>query len=559
MTITFDEDNQRLKLDEIKKKELEDLAKMKASQSGLSYINLATYPINPDAIKIVPEEVAIKAELAVFDVVAKRTSVAVVSPEKEETKTVLQDLEKQSYSIDLRVCSKESLVKAWKKYADISSASETRAGTIEISNEEIASLIQKIKSVEDVQTAIESIVSDQHASRTTRIIEIIISGAIAINASDIHIEPEESYARLRFRLDGVLHDILNFNNETFNPILSRIKLLSGLKLNVKTEAQDGRMSVKIKDENIEIRTSILPGAYSESVVLRILNPKSISVPIEELGINPKLLAILLHEISKPTGMLLTTGPTGSGKTTTLYGFLKKIHTPEIKIITIENPIEYHLPGIVQTQADDEKGYTFLEGLRSALRQDPDVIMVGEIRDQETASVAINSALTGHLVFSTLHTNTAAGTFPRLIDLGVNPKILTSAINIAMAQRLVRKLCPFCRKETLIEGDNKILIDKIVKSIVSKEKVENTEKMWVSVGCPKCNKTGYSGRIGIYEAILSDQNIEKVLNENPSEREIKKVAEGQGILDLKQDGIIKVLNGETSLDELRRVVDLEEEV
>ena len=240
-------------------------------------------------------------------------------------------------------------------------------------------------------------------------------------------------------------DITNINRETYDLLLSRIKLVSGLKLNLKNKAQDGRFSVKINESDIEIRTSMLPDAYGESMVMRILNPNTISLSMEDLGIEKKLFEVLEKEIGKPNGMILTTGPTGSGKTTTLYAFLRKIQTPEKKIITIEDPIEYHLPGIVQTQTDG-KNYTFSNGLRSTLRQDPDIIMVGEIRDEDVASTAINAALTGHLVFSTLHTNNAAGSFPRLIDLGVNPKIISSAVNIVIAQRLIRKLCKSCKNK-----------------------------------------------------------------------------------------------------------------
>ncbi len=258
-------------------------------------------------------------------------------------------------------------------------------------------------------------------------------------------------------------------------------------------------------------------------------------------------------------MILNTGPTGSGKTTTLYAFLKKIHTPEIKIITIENPIEYHLKGIVQTQVEEEKGYTFLEGLRSALRQDPDVIMVGEIRDEETAEIAVNASLTGHLVFSTLHTNNAAGTFPRLIDLGVNSKVITSAINIAMAQRLVRKLCNKCKKKSVLGGKENVLIKKVLDSISDKNYLKDldAQNVYEEVGCQECNFTGYKGRTGIYEAVLTDEKIENIVIQNPSEREINKASENQGILNMKQDGILKILQGMTSLDELSRVIDLEE--
>jgi type II secretory ATPase GspE/PulE/Tfp pilus assembly ATPase PilB-like protein len=279
--------------------------------------------------------------------------------------------------------------------------------------------------------------------------------------------------------------------------------------------------------------------------------------LESLGINPKLLKILLEEINRPDGMLLTTGPTGSGKTTTLYSFLKKVSNPEVKIITIEDPIEYHLPGIVQTQVND-KGYTFAEGLRAVVRQDPDIIMIGEIRDNETADIAINSALTGHLVFSTIHTNDAAGTFPRLIDLGANPTIIPSALRVSMAQRLVRRLCPVCRKEAVIEGDVKKELEATLAGIedVSVIPTDRT-KMWVSVGCDKCNHTGYKGRIGIYEAILMNETVEKAVQMSSSDRDIWISAKGQGILTMKQDGVLKILAGITSYDELERVITLED--
>jgi type II secretory ATPase GspE/PulE/Tfp pilus assembly ATPase PilB-like protein len=288
-----------------------------------------------------------------------------------------------------------------------------------------------------------------------------------------------------------------------------------------------------------------------------LNPKSITVPLESLGIEDRLFKILNMEIQKPNGIILTTGPTGSGKTTTLYSFMRRIYSPEIKIITIEDPIEYHLPGIVQTQVEAKKGYTFVSGLRSSLRQDPDVIMVGEIRDEETAEIAINSSLTGHLVFSTLHTNDAAGTFPRLIDLGINPKVLTSAINVSIAQRLVRVLCPVCRKEGPVPEDKRKVLEKVIESIYLPEYRTEAKSIFEPVGCDKCNKTGFKGRIGIFEAILTDEAIEKVVNENPSEREIRLAARPQGILTMEQDGVLKVLKGVTSISELERVVNLEQ--
>ncbi|OHA24697.1 MAG: hypothetical protein A3B11_00650 [Candidatus Taylorbacteria bacterium RIFCSPLOWO2_01_FULL_44_26] len=440
-------------------------------------------------------------------------------------------------------------------YKDISFAYESKAGSLEISSEEIAEIVREAKSLPTIISILENTVAAKKSYRVSRILETIVAGALAIEASDVHLEPEEAYIRLRYRLDGVLTDVIRFDLDTYALLLSRIKLLSGMKLNIKKDSQDGRFSIRLGTGDIEVRASILPGAYNESVVLRLLNPKTINIPLEDLGMSGKLLEILLKEISRPDGMVLTTGPTGSGKTTTLYAFLKKVHNPGVKIITIEDPIEYHLPGIVQTQVND-KGYTFTEGLRATVRQDPDIIMIGEIRDNETAVIAIDSALTGHLVFSTLHTNNAAGTFPRLVDLGINPKVITSAIRVSMAQRLVRRLCPLCKKEIAISEEAKKDIEATLSSVEDKNLIPaDRTKIWVPGGCEKCNMTGYKGRIGIYEGIMTDEKIENAVETNPSEREIWLAAKGQGLLTMKQDGVLKALRGITSLEELERVIAL----
>jgi len=561
MVPQFDEEKQTKKLEELRRGEEEDLARLLSEKYDVAYADLTLLPIDMDALRIVKEEEARARDVAVFNVQDKKNiSVAVLSPQNPKSLEFIEDLKKRGYIPHIFMVSRQSLAKIWDRYKDLSFSFETKSGSLDISNEEIVTFLKEVKSLKDVQKLIEETLSMKKAYRVSRIVEIILAGAIATGSSDIHIEPEEDYVRLRYRLDGVLTDVTKFDSETFKLILSRIKLLSGLKLNVKDSAQDGRLSIKVGEDDIEIRTSMLPGAYSESIVLRVLNPKSIAVPLEELGIHPRLLAELEKALKKPNGMILTTGPTGSGKTTTLYAFLRKIHNPEIKIITIENPIEYHLPGIVQTQTNEEKGYTFLEGLRSSLRQDPDVIMVGEIRDSETAEIAINAALTGHLVFSTLHTNNAAGSFPRLIDLGVNSKVITSAITVSLAQRLLRKLCQFCKKEIPLEGTDKDIIEKVISHISDKTYLEGvtTETVWKTDGCEKCNFSGYKGRIGIYEAILTDENIETVVNQNPSEREIRKAAEPQHLLTMAQDGVLKILNGTTSLTELSRVIDLDSE-
>lgn len=558
MTVTFDEEKQGKKLDEFMRREEEDLAQIVASREGLEYVDLAPVPINMDALRIVTEVEAREAKIAPFSLIGKRVKIAVISPLNEKTKKAVDAIVSRGYETILAVASPVSLEKVWSRYGDLSYSTETKAGALDISSEDIRTFIGKIKTIEDVKKNIEEILKLKKGFRISKILEIVMAGGLATKASDVHIEPEEDYVRLRYRLDGVLTDIMTFDLETFNLLLSRVKLLSGLKLNIKSEAQDGRFSVKIGDEDIEIRTSILPGAYNESVVMRLLNPKSIQVPLEELGIPKKLLGLITREISKPNGMVLTTGPTGSGKTTTLYAFLRKIHTPGVKIITIEDPIEYHLPGIVQTQVNSEKNYTFNLGLRSALRQDPDIIMIGEIRDSETAQTAVNSALTGHLVFSTLHTNSAAGSFPRLIDLGVNPRVISSAINIVLAQRLVRRLCSACKKEEVLSGRDKERIEKIIVSIIDKEEIpENRNVYWKPVGCTECNKTGYRGRIGIYEGILIMEEINKAIEYSTSEREIDKVATSQGILTMLQDGALKILSGVTSFEELERVISIED--
>jgi type IV pilus assembly protein PilB len=555
--VLFDEDKQNKRIGDLRKKEEEDLAETLSSKYGVPYLDLTVTPINIDALRVISETDTREAQIAVFNEVNKVLSIGALAPQNPKTLEAIEKLKNNGYTIELYMVSHASLNKVWDRYKDLSYSFETKSGALDISNEQITDFLGKVHTIPDVQNLIGEVLKMKKSYRISRIMEIILAGALATGSSDIHLEPEENYVRLRYRLDGMLTDILEFDLETFKLLLSRLKLISNLKLNV-GGAQDGRFSIKVSDSEIEIRTSLLPGAYSESIVLRVLNPKSISVPLEELGIHPRLLKVIMHEMDKPNGMLLVTGPTGSGKTTSLYAFLKKIHTPEIKIITIENPIEYHLPGIVQTQTDEKKGYTFVEGLRSALRQDPDVIMVGEIRDSETASIAINSALTGHLVFSTLHTNDAAGTFPRLIDLGVDPKIISSALNLAMAQRLVRKLCTNCKKQIPLEGEDKTIIDKITATITDSTYLEgiDTTHIYQNVGCEKCNMVGFKGRIGIHEAIIMDENIENIIRENPSEREIQKAAKPQNLLSLTQDGIIKVLQGITTVEELRRIIDIE---
>lgn len=538
-------------------REAEDLAKILSNKYGLPYLDASRITIGLDALKIVPEEEARSAGLAVFQAGGKKLQVAILSPNKEETKNLLKKLEQNGYRLSIYMVSETSLKRIWKRYAEVPEFSETKRGIVDVSPEKLSEFLEQAKKIEQLKNIFLTAVSSKRGKRISDFLEIILAGAIGLGASDIHLEPEEDNVRLRFRLDGVLHEVFSFEEKVYRLLLSRIKLISGLKLNVHDRAQDGRFTIHLKDSEIEIRVSVIPGAYGESIVARVLDPKSISVPLEDLGMEQYLYDILIKEIKKPNGMLLTTGPTGSGKTTTLYAFLKKIYSPNIKIITIEDPIEYHLSGITQTQVEKKKGYTFANGLRAVLRQDPDVIMIGEIRDLETAKTAMNSALTGHLVFSTLHTNNAAGTIPRLVDLGVNPNIIAPALNAAMAQRLVRKLCEKCKKETRPNEEEKRIIEKNLEDLpktFAKPDINNIS-IWKPAGCEECNNIGYKGRIGIYEIILVDKKIESLILKGPSETQIWETAKEQGIPNMQQNGILKALKGITSLEELQRIVEL----
>lgn len=562
--LTFN-DSKDKRLDELHSQEAEALAQMLSSKYDLPYIDLSKFPINTDALKILSEEEARRSNLAAFKINGKNLFLVTMSPAKAETKATLEGLRDKNYQLHVYLGSEASLERAWERYPEISRSRRTEAGVIDISDEAIAEFTKQISDIDSLNQAFSAEgVAALSAGGVSNLLEVLLAGAIVTNASDIHIEPEIERVRLRFRLDGVLHDISFLEQRLYRQMVSRIKLISGLKLNVQKSAQDGRLSIRLEDNDIEIRTSILPGAYGESIVLRILNPKAIAVTFETLGIEPALFEIVKKQITKPNGAIFLTGPTGSGKTTTLYSFLRYISTGENKTITIEDPIEYHLQGISQTQVNPDKNYTFLTGLRSALRQDPDIIMVGEIRDKETAKIAINASLTGHLVFSTLHTNNAAGTIPRLIDLDVNPKIIDSALNLAMAQRLLRNLCPVCRQADVPDAEEQKLINGVIASIQEKRSdltPAQTTKIWRAAkgGCPACNHTGYRGRQGIFEAVLIDEHVAPLLLTNPSEREIKIAAKNQRILDMRQDGMLKVLAGETALEELARVVDIHEEI
>jgi len=429
-------------------------------------------------------------------------------------------------------------------------------GSVVISPKIIEEIEEQVKDVSGFNKKIQ----DYLVENITELLDVILYGAIALDVSDIHIEPQEEEARLRIRLDGILQDVVFFDHNAYHHLLSRLKLLSKLKLNITDKPQDGRFTIEIEDQLIEVRTSSLPAEYGESIVMRILNPKSL-ISLEDLGLRDDLYKTFQKEITKPNGMIIVTGPTGSGKTTTLYAFLKKIQNAEIKIITIEDPIEYHLKGISQTQVAPEKGYDFSDGLRSIVRQDPDVILVGEIRDLETAKIALQASLTGHLVLSTLHTNDAAGTIPRLVDLGVDSSSIASGLKMAVAQRLVRKVCKKC--STLVKPTATELseIKKGLKNLPKTVRLPMSNEIKIAKvkegGCPACNFTGYKGRQGLFEAFLVDSEIEKFILKNPPVSEIRELAIKKGMITMYQSGLIDVALGKTTFEEVARVVEEEE--
>ncbi len=554
MNAPFDTTSEDEKLKSLREAEEEDLARILAEKYRFEYTDLTVVPVDVEALRIIPENEAREAELVAFNKNGKHLSVAAHNPNNPALPTIEKALEAQGFILERFLVSKKSFDTAFARYQDLSMAHTSKAGVFDLSAAERSDVAASMNTLRGLRAHLDEALADGERARVSRIIEDVMLAAFAMRASDIHLEPEEVGVRLRLRLDGVLTDAYTFDAHAYHQISSRIKLLSGLKLNVTDRAQDGRFSVPGAGGEVEIRTSVIPGAYGESFVLRLLDPTILGVDFEKLGIHPKLLERLSQEITRPNGMLLTTGPTGSGKTTSLYAFLRHIHTPEIKIVTIEDPIEYHLPGIVQTQTNGAD-YTFASGLRSVLRQDPDVIMVGEIRDAEVADVAIQAALTGHFVFSTLHTNNAAGTFPRLVDLGADPKSFASAVTVAMAQRLVRTLDPNARKQVPATDEQKRMMEKILSTITDTSLIPaSLDMVWVPD--PKSeDETGYRGRVGVHEAIFMDEELGAFLRDNPSEGEIAKSVRRQGYLTMAQEGVLKALAGETSLDEVFKVVDL----
>jgi type IV pilus assembly protein PilB len=537
------------KLLAIRIQRIEDEAKALAQKLGLPYVNLKMFPVDANAVAVLDEKEARSGQLIVISKTGRNLRVAVLNPQNPQTQLILNKLKEEGYNYSIVITSELSLQAGWEKYKLKKERLEAALGTVTIKESEISDLEKQIKDISDLKERLT-------VMPITKVLNILIAGALKIKASDIHFEPEEKNIRLRYRLDGVLHDIISFSHAGYQSLLSRIKLLSGLKINIHDSPQDGRFTIKKEEGDIEVRVSVLPGAYGENIVMRILDPTTIKQRLEELGMRDDVLAVVKKLLQKTTGAILTTGPTGSGKTTTLYAFIRHINNPDIKIITIEDPIEYHIEGISQTQVDPQAGYTFASGLRSIVRQDPDVILVGEIRDVETAEIAMQAALTGHLVLSTLHTNNAAGTIPRLIDLGVRPVTIAPAVNAAMAQRLVRRLCPKCKKEQKISPQDLSLLKKYLKELpkrINLPALDESLEIYYPSSCRECNFTGYQGRVGVYELFEIDDEMERLILKSPPISEVQDLAIKKGMITLLQDGLLKVIDGITSIEEVIRVI------
>ncbi len=539
------------KMKELALEKKEQETQMKAFTLGIAYINLVGKAIPPGPLSLVPEEDAKRLSLVCFAESAEERKVAVVDSQNTDVKAYLDELGKKVHTkITVFLISSTSMQAALKMYAQLPRVKEEIAG-VEITQENLDAYGEAFTDIRTVNEQLKGVT-------LTEIITVLIAIALKTRSSDIHIEAEEHDVKARMRVDGILHDLAILDHATWPKIISRIKLLSGLKLNINDRPQDGRFTIFLKDDKVDVRVSTLPTNYGESVVMRLLRSSAAGLKFEQLGLSEYSSKRLQKEIDKPNGMIVTTGPTGSGKTTTLYAILNYLNSPEVKIITLEDPVEYKLGGINQSQIDASKGYTFAAGLRSILRQDPDVVMVGEIRDLETADIAINASLTGHLVLSTIHTNSAAGAIPRFLAMGVKGFLLAPAFNAVMGQRLIRKLCQTCRVEVQLDQEPLERAKKILSEISPTSGITvdlDTLKFWGPKGCNDCHGLGYKGRLGIYEIMNMTQQIEAlVLAGQISEYAIQAEAIKDGMITMVQDGLIRAAAGITSVEEVFSVAD-----
>lgn len=548
--IVAEEKSLQQKLSELNREAEERETKKRAEKLGFKYVDPRKIPISLEAVSILEEERAKKALCAVIEKKANDVAVVFYNPKTKESEEVINELKNKNLEPKIFISSLSGIKEVWDYYKFVPKPQTEITGKVSLTKSALEKLADEFKNLNKLKAEFEKI--NFNSVSTTNLFQIILAGALATDSSDIHFEAQENKARIRFRIDGILYDIFDaLPPRNYDGILSRIKLLSGLKINIHDEPQDGRFTINLTEKNIEVRVSIIPSEFGETVVMRILDPQSTIVGLNGLGIRIDDLEILEKNIKKPNGLILNTGPTGSGKTTTLYAILNKLNDPEIKIITIEDPIEYHLSGIEQTQVDPDVGYDFASGLRSIVRQDPDIILVGEIRDKETADIALQAALTGHLVLSTVHTNDSIGAIPRLIDLGVKPQIIGPALSLVIAQRLVRKLCEKCKKKRELSEDLIQKIKKFVNILPSRVNKKNYESISVyePVGCEACSGLGYKGRIGIFEFFCAGPELEPIIFGEISWIKLKEFATKQGMVTMQQDGVLKVISGTTTFEEV----------
>jgi len=532
----------------------ERIAKELASALNLPYFNLQFFRPEIEALDKVPIDWAKKTKSIPIKINNKDILLGVVDPYNQNFKDLKEDLEKKGFKVKTAIISDESFQTGLNEYNFLPDKKISYLSIFEINSEILNYIKNKVNTKEELSLSL----SQLSLSDPFLILDYVFGGAIKFDSSDIHFEPYEDKVFVRFRIDGILYDIFSFPLNIYPLLKNRIKILSGMKINVYNKPQDGRFSLNYEGQKIDIRVSSVPSTKDESIVCRILKLSSVAVELESLGLREDDLKILNQAIYSPNGLILNTGPTGSGKTTTLYSVLIKIKKPELKILTIEDPVEYKIEGISQSQVNEESGFTFSNALRSFLRHDPDIILVGEIRDKETAQIAVQASLTGHLVLSTLHTNDALGAIPRLISLGVDPQLIPPALRLVIAQRLLRKICPYCAIEYTPEDDLKEKIKNKLKDLPSRVNLKDIDLNNFSLlkpkGCQKCLGLGYKGRLAIFELLSINKKLESIIEKNPSEAEIYE-AVSDNFVSLQQDGLIKALFKITSIEEVERVTGL----
>ncbi|HNU96195.1 MAG TPA: GspE/PulE family protein [Candidatus Magasanikbacteria bacterium] len=538
------------KIKTIRQKGREEDTEKKAKELGLPYINLYGFPVSAESLRLIPESVAREKNLICFYSLPDKIKLAVTDLDDSLKEYAYQLGEKGHAETEIYLISQNSLDYVLKLYANLPVIKPV-SKEINITEEELNKYQVEMNNIQSLEEKFKNI-------NITDILTLIIASALKLNSSDIHVEAEEKGIAVRYRIDGVLHDVANLPIEQWKRFVSRIKLLAALKINITDKPQDGRVTLKLPSGNIDVRVSTMPTTYGESVVMRILFSGSKGVTFDDLGFYGDSYERLKREVERPNGMIITTGPTGSGKTTTLYAILRTLNKPGVKIITLEDPVEIKMEGVNQSQVDPSRDYTFAKGLRSILRQDPDICMVGEIRDLETAEIAIQAALTGHLMLSTIHTNSASGALPRFLSMGVKPFLLAPSLNAIIGQRLVRRTCPKCIEEIKIDDEKMARVKEQLEKLPENEKNKidfDNLKFYHGKGCEACSGLGYKGRIGIYEIFTMNKEIEEIiLTGQTSEYAIQEIAVKNGMVTMVQDGILKALNKVTTVEEVFRVTE-----